>query len=67
MTEPLPPAEPSAGQTVVIMPTYNERQNLESITGRVKAALQVTVDDALDRRRSRIDRSGQPLHVGGRD
>ena len=27
------------GQTVVIMPTYNERQNLESITGRVRAAL----------------------------
>lgn len=39
MTEPHPPVEPSAGQTVVIMPTYNERQNLESITGRVRAAL----------------------------
>ena len=39
MTEPHPPAEPPAGQTVVIMPTYNERQNLESITGRVRAAL----------------------------
>jgi dolichol-phosphate mannosyltransferase len=39
VTEPHPPAEPPAGQTVVIMPTYNERQNLESITGRVRAAL----------------------------
>ena len=39
MTEPHPPAEPPAGQTVVIMPTYNERQNLESISGRVRAAL----------------------------
>ena len=39
MTEPHPPAEQPAGQTVVIMPTYNERQNLESITGRVRAAL----------------------------
>ena len=35
MTEPNPPV----GRTVVIMPTYNERQNLESITGRVRAAL----------------------------
>ena len=43
MTEPHPSADPLAGrelgQTVVIMPTYNERQNLESITGRVRAAL----------------------------
>ena len=39
MTEPHSPAEPPAGQTVVIMPTYNERQNLASITGRVRAAL----------------------------
>ena len=39
MTEPHPPTDPTAGQTVVIMPTYNERQNLESITGRVRAAL----------------------------
>ena len=43
MTEPHPSADPLAGrelgQTVVIMPTYNERQNLEPITGRVRAAL----------------------------
>ena len=46
MTEPNPSAEPSApaavpsaGRIVIIMPTYNERQNLESIAGRVRAAL----------------------------
>jgi dolichol-phosphate mannosyltransferase len=35
VTEP----NPSAGRIVIIMPTYNERQNLESIAGRVRAAL----------------------------
>jgi len=46
VTEPNPSAEPSApaavpsaGRIVIIMPTYNERQNLESIAGRVRAAL----------------------------
>ena len=39
MTQPHPPADPPVGQTVIIMPTYNERQNLESIAGRVRAAL----------------------------
>ena len=39
MTEPHPSADPPVGQTVIIMPTYNERQNLESIIGRVRAAL----------------------------
>jgi dolichol-phosphate mannosyltransferase len=34
-----PPAVPSAGRVVIVMPTYNERQNLESIAGRVRAAL----------------------------
>jgi dolichol-phosphate mannosyltransferase len=39
VTEPHPPADLPAGRTVIIMPTYNERQNLEAIAGRVKAAL----------------------------
>lgn len=39
MTEPNPSAGPAAGRTVIVMPTYNERQNLESIAGRVRAAL----------------------------
>ncbi len=39
MTEPNPSAEPSAGRIVIVMPTYNERQNLESVAGRVRAAL----------------------------
>ena len=39
MTQPHPPADPPVGQTVIIMPTYNERQNLEPIAGRVRAAL----------------------------
>jgi dolichol-phosphate mannosyltransferase len=39
VTEPHPPADRLAGQTVIIMPTYNERPNLESIAGRVRAAL----------------------------
>jgi dolichol-phosphate mannosyltransferase len=30
---------PSDGRIVIVMPTYNERQNLESIAGRVRAAL----------------------------
>ena len=50
MTEPNPPAEPSAGRIVIVMPTYNERQNLESIAGRVRTALPETdllvVDDS---------------------
>ena len=39
MTQPHPSADPPVGRTVIIMPTYNERQNLESIIGRVRAAL----------------------------
>ena len=39
MTEPNASAEASASRIVVVMPTYNERQNLESIAGRVRAAL----------------------------
>ena len=39
MTEPNPFAEPASGRIVIVMPTYNERQNLESIAGRVRAAL----------------------------
>ena len=39
MTEPHPPAGRELGQTVVIMPTYNERQNLEPVSARVRAAL----------------------------
>jgi dolichol-phosphate mannosyltransferase len=39
VTEPNPSAEPSAGRIVIVMPTYNERQNLESIAGRVRTAL----------------------------
>ena len=35
MTEP----NPSVNRIVIVMPTYNERQNLESIAGRVRAAL----------------------------
>ncbi len=36
MTQPDPPAGPPV---VVVMPTYNERQNLEPVAGRVRAAL----------------------------
>ena len=42
MTEPNPSAgsaEPQARRIVIVMPTYNERQNLEAIAGRVRAAL----------------------------
>jgi dolichol-phosphate mannosyltransferase len=39
VTEPNPSAEASANRIVIVMPTYNERQNLESIAGRVRAAL----------------------------
>jgi dolichol-phosphate mannosyltransferase len=39
VTEPNPSAEAPANRIVVVMPTYNERQNLESIAGRVRAAL----------------------------
>ena len=39
MTEPNPSAGASANRIVIVMPTYNERQNLESIAGRVRAAL----------------------------
>ena len=43
MTEPnpsaepsAPSAEPSAGRIVIVMPTYNERQNLEIMAGRIR-------------------------------
>jgi dolichol-phosphate mannosyltransferase len=39
VTEPHPAADQPIGQTVIVMPTYNERQNLESVAGRVRAAL----------------------------
>ena len=39
MTETHPSADPQPERTVIVMPTYNERQNLESIAGRVRAAL----------------------------
>ena len=39
MTEPNPSAEPFPGRIVIVMPTYNERQNLESIATRVRTAL----------------------------
>jgi len=39
VTEPHSSEEPSIGRVVIVMPTYNERQNLESITGRVRVAL----------------------------
>jgi dolichol-phosphate mannosyltransferase len=39
VTEPNPSAEPSAGRIIIVMPTYNERQNLESIVGRIRTAL----------------------------
>jgi dolichol-phosphate mannosyltransferase len=39
VTEPNPPAGPAANRIVIVMPTYNERQNLESIAGRVRVAL----------------------------
>jgi dolichol-phosphate mannosyltransferase len=39
VTEPNPSAGTSASRIVIVMPTYNERQNLESIAGRVRAAL----------------------------
>ena len=39
MTESNPSAEAPASRIVIVMPTYNERQNVESIAGRVRAAL----------------------------
>ena len=39
MTKPYPSADPPVGRAVVITPTCNERENLESITVRVRAAL----------------------------
>jgi dolichol-phosphate mannosyltransferase len=39
VTEPNPSAEPTPGRIVIVMPTYNERQNLESIATRVRTAL----------------------------
>jgi len=39
VTEPNASAGASASRIVIVMPTYNERQNLESIAGRVRAAL----------------------------
>ena len=50
MTEPNPSAEAPASRIVVVMPTYNERQNLESVAARVRAALPtadlLVVDDS---------------------
>jgi dolichol-phosphate mannosyltransferase len=50
VTEPHPPADPAVGRVVIIMPTYNERQNLESIAGRVRTTLPdadlLVVDDS---------------------
>jgi dolichol-phosphate mannosyltransferase len=50
VTEPNPSAEPAPGRIVIVMPTYNERQNLESIATRVRTALPATdllvVDDS---------------------
>ena len=37
--EPNPSVEPSTGRIIIVMPTYNERQNLQSIAVRVRAAL----------------------------
>jgi len=39
VTEPNASDGASASRIVIVMPTYNERQNLESIAGRVRAAL----------------------------
>ena len=39
MTEPNPSAGPPARRIVIVMPTYNERQNLESIAARVRKAI----------------------------
>ncbi len=39
MTELNPSAGTSASRIVIVMPTYNERQNLEAVAGRVRAAL----------------------------
>jgi len=39
VTEQNPSAEAPASRIVIVMPTYNERQNVESIAGRVRAAL----------------------------
>ncbi len=39
MTQTHPSADPPPERTVIVMPTYNERQNLESIAGRVRAAM----------------------------
>jgi len=50
VTEPNPSAEAPASRIVVVMPTYNERQNLESVAARVRAALPtadlLVVDDS---------------------
>jgi dolichol-phosphate mannosyltransferase len=39
VTEQNPSAEAPASRIIIVMPTYNERQNVESIAGRVRAAL----------------------------
>jgi dolichol-phosphate mannosyltransferase len=39
VTETHPSADPQPERTVIVMPTYNERKNLESIAGRVRAAM----------------------------
>jgi dolichol-phosphate mannosyltransferase len=50
VTEPNPSAEAPASRIVIVMPTYNERQNLDSIAGRVRATLPtadlLVVDDS---------------------
>ena len=50
MTEPNPSAGAPASRIVIVMPTYNERQNLEPVAGRVRAALPaadlLVVDDS---------------------
>jgi dolichol-phosphate mannosyltransferase len=50
VTEPNPSAEAPASRIVIVMPTYNERQNLDSIAGRVRVALPtadlLVVDDS---------------------
>jgi dolichol-phosphate mannosyltransferase len=67
VTEPNP-SGPSANRIVIVMPTYNERQNLESIAGRVRAALPTA--DLLERGYDVIvemdaDGSHQPEHLPG--
>ncbi len=66
------------GRIVVIIPTYNERENVETIVGRVRAALPevdvLVADDnspdgtgALAERMSRADRQVHVMHRLGKD